>query len=113
MIEVLREGEPTIDGRFINFGAIRLPEDPVPLFDFDKHEGNARDQYSKVGELFNFSRGEDSRIYCESSLEDDDRTITVSISIDEKEEVGGEMIAVSGARILGGVVSSTMEYPWK
>lgn len=112
MIEVLREGEPTLDGRFINKGAMTLPDDPVPLFDFDKKVEGSVDQYEPVGVLFNFRRGDDDRIYCESSLEDD-RVVTVTVAIDEHQMVAGESVGVSSGRILGGVVGSDMKYPWK
>ena len=111
MIEVLREGEPTIDGRFINRGAIELPDAPVPLFDYDRDKDNA--SFAKVGELFNFMRDSDDRIYCESTLEDDDRTVTLTVAIDEHQIVGDESIGVSKGRILGGVIGDGMTYPWK
>ena len=110
MIEVLREGEPTVDGRFINHGAMTLPSDPVPLFDWDANED--KNELSPVGALFNFHRGQDDRIYCESSLEDE-RTVTVTVAIDEQEIVGGESVGVSKGRILGGVIGKSMDYPWK
>lgn len=111
MIEVLREGEPTIDGRFIDYGAIIIPDGPVPLFDFDGHDGES--DVAASGALFNFERRDDNRIYCDTTLEhDDDRTVTVSVAIDEREEIGGESISIKSCRIIGGVVSSTMKYPW-
>lgn len=109
MIEVLREGEATTDGRFILHGAIDLPEDSVPLFDFDK-DGQS-DKYTSVGILFNFQRGADYRIYCESSV-DDDRLITVTVAIDKRETVGGEEVGISSGRILGGVLGGDLTYPW-
>jgi hypothetical protein len=112
MIEVLREGEPTLDGRFINHGAIELPDGSVPLFDFDRR-GRDADQYSSIGELFNFTRGEDDRIYCETTLKDDDRTVTVTVAIDERLFVGGEELGIARGRIIGGVVGDDMKYPWK
>lgn len=113
MIEVLREGEPTTDGRFINHGAIVLPDEPVPLFDFDKKTSGAEDMHLAVGALFNFNRGPDDRIYCESSLEDDDRTVTVTVAIDEHEVVAGESVGIAKARVVGGVIGEDMAYPWK
>jgi hypothetical protein len=109
MIEVLREGEPTLDGRFINHGAIELPSEPVPVFDLDCAEDDKH--VTPVGALFNFVRGEDDRIYCETDI-DDDRLVTVTVAIDEREYVGGEDIGVSRARIVGGVVGAELKYPW-
>ena len=116
MIEVLREGEPTVDGRFINKGAIELPEGPVPLFDFDAEEQvrietGADSWRGPVGELFNFTRGDDDRIYCESTV-DDDRVVTVTIAIDEHQMVAGESVGVARARVVGGVIGNEMRYPW-
>lgn len=111
MIEVLREGEPTLDGRFIQVGAIELPEEDVPLFDYDR-DVNAP-AARPVGFLFNFTRGDDNRIYCESSVETDDRTVTLTVRIDKREYVGGEEVWVVQGAIMGGVMSDTMKYPWK
>ena len=111
MIEVLREGEPTLDGRFIQVGAIELPEESVPLFDYDRdiNEPVAR----PVGELTHFSRGDDNRIYCEPTVELGDRVVTLTVRIDEREYVGGEGVWVVQGVIMGGVVSESMKYPWK
>jgi hypothetical protein len=110
MIEVLREGEPTLDGRFINHGAIELPEDAVPLFDVDADAG--KDEYASIGELYNFRRSDDGRIYCDTDVEDE-RTITLTVAIDEREYVAGEEIGVAHGRIIGGVIGAELKYPWK
>ena len=112
--EVLREGEPTVDGRFIQHDAVELPNDPVPLWDYDIAQSEPdlepADARVLVGYLSDFERHE-SRIFCQSDV-NDERPVTVSLLITGREIVGGEDLGISQARIVGGFIGEQMLYPW-
>lgn len=105
--EVLREGEPTLDGRYVEHYAVELPEDPIPLVDYDI----ISDDEVVVGFAENFTRDDDGKIYCDVTV-DDPRVVTVALLIIERTVVGGEDLGIKNAKIINCLISDKFIYPW-
>lgn len=103
--EILRFGEPTIDGRFIE--QVDLDgESLVPLMELGD-DG----RYAVVGSLSNFTI-EGNRVYCESNV--DVPLVTVSVTGATTAETGLPLTIYKVARITGGYVTDNPDdYPWK
>lgn len=113
--EILREGELSVDGRYILPGAIKWPESPLPVLEFPlllDLEVEHKELPIIVGEMFNFRRDDNGRIYCDADV--DGECIGVDLMSMEIDLQGiANALIVTAGEIYSGMIMPASQYVWR